>query len=108
MKNMEAIRDKIVRVIYRAMNSVNELLPLESKLVLSMDEKLSGQDSKLDSLGYVNFITALGQEYEEEFGFSPSMTGDITTGGGDNPFWTVATLVDYLIAQYKKKIEILE
>jgi acyl carrier protein len=105
MKTTEELRDEVENVIYKAMLAVNELLPQENKLAQSKDEILSGPDSKLDSLGYVNFLAALGQEYEEEFGFSPAISGNATSDDRNNPFRTVETLVDYLLEQYTKRHE---
>jgi acyl carrier protein len=102
---MEKVSDRVIRVIYRAMTSVNELLPSDSKLLLSMDERLSGHDAKIDSLGYINFITALEQEYEDEFGFSPLVAGIGIMKEEENPFRTVATLVDFLVNVCKKRID---
>ena len=108
MKNKEAIRDRILKIIYRSIISVNELLPTGNKFLLSIDEKLLGPEGKLDSLGYINLVTALEREYEDEFGAAILIGGVEAIEEGSNPFQTVATLADFIYARYEAKFRLSE
>jgi acyl carrier protein len=98
-------RDKAYDVIYRALRAVNELLPAENQVRLSPDERLIGPDGKLDSLGYINLVAALEQEYEIAFGRSIVLGGAAPEGEAEDPFRTVATLADELVLRSRRQAE---
>jgi len=106
VKNKEAIRDRMVGAIYRAINAVNELLPIENQLLQSPDERLIGPEGKLDSLGYINLVIALEQEYENEFGFSLSLSDEGLRRETPDPFQTISTLADFLLVRHEDKLKI--
>ena len=59
-------RDSVRTAVYRAVNSVNELLPPQQALPAEDATVLVGPDAMLDSMGFVNFIVALEEELERE------------------------------------------
>ncbi len=95
MSEME-IRDRVLGAIFRALRAVNELLPAENQVRLTSDERLIGPEGKLDSLGYINLVTALEQEFESEFGRSLSLVTDGSSEDPADPLRTVSALADYL------------
>ncbi len=60
--------NKIIQVIYGALAEVNEQLPRDKKLALSLETRIWGSGSGLDSLGFVNFIVALEQKLQNDLG----------------------------------------
>jgi acyl carrier protein len=96
-------RDKAYDVIYRALRAVNELVPAENRVRQSPDERLIGPEGKLDSLGYINFVAALEQEYEIEFGRSIVLAGVAPGDEAGDPFRTVATLADELVLRSRRQ-----
>jgi acyl carrier protein len=81
---------------------VNELLPAENRVRLSADERLIGPEGQLDSLGYINLVTALEQEFENEFGRSLPLVTDGSSEDPADPLRTVSTLADYLTERLEK------
>lgn len=62
MSDLQRIRT----AVYRAVNTVNELLPPQQALPAEDATVLVGPDAMLDSMGFVNFIVALEEELERE------------------------------------------
>jgi acyl carrier protein len=56
---------EIKKIIREAAEELNETLPEESKLDLDADEPLFGSNSKLDSLGLINFLIVVEQKLED-------------------------------------------
>lgn len=97
--------DRIMNVIFRALRAINELLPAEGQIRLDLNERLIGPGGKLDSLGYINLVTMVEQEFESEFKHFVSLAA---RGGGDDfeePLKTVETLAFYLETLYREILE---
>ena len=88
-------REKLIQLIFRAVDQVNGHLPNESHLEKSLETILSGEEAKLDSLGLISLIVALEQELEKEFGISVTLVDETTMSQDHNPFRTIRTLADY-------------
>lgn len=58
--------NRVRTAVYRAVNTVNELLPPQQALPAEDETVLVGPDAMLDSMGFVNFIVALEEELERE------------------------------------------
>ena len=93
--------ERVVRVIFRAIDGVNEHLDKRNRLQKSLDTVLSGEKGKLDSLGLVNFIVGLEQEIEKEFGVSVNLIGETTILQYENPFRSVRSLAGYVTSLLK-------
>ena len=78
---------------------------LENQLLQSPDERLIGREGKLDSLGYINLVTAVDQEYENEFGISLSLSDERLLKETSDPFQTISTLVDFLLMRHAEKLK---
>lgn len=91
MSNLERIRT----AVYRAVNTVNELLPPQQALPAEDGTVLVGPDAMLDSMGFVNFIVALEEELERELSrtFVVSDLMAIDAQRGDAAF-TIGDIID--------------
>jgi acyl carrier protein len=86
--------EPITQLIYRAIEEVNQTMPLEQALERSADTVLIGESGKLDSLGFVNLVATLEDKIESLCGRQISLI-DIMTGDRD-PQWTVGALANCL------------
>ena len=66
-------KDKVIKVIYKALDEINEQLPKEKRLTKSPETQIFGNGQGLDSLGFVNFIVAIEQGIEKDFGVNVVM-----------------------------------
>ena len=96
--------DRIISIIFRAIDEVNQLLPSDKRLEKASETVLSSKfaQGSLDSLGMVNFIIALEQLIEEELGVSVSLADDLIISEEHNPFQTVGMLADNISALLKE------
>ncbi len=92
MKNDE----KILDVIYSAIDDINLILPGESRLDKSPDCVIIGKDGKLDSLGLINLIVAVEAKIVEKFGVTMTLIDAKTISRENSPLRTVGTLAGYI------------
>jgi len=90
--------DKIIQVIFQAIDELNEQLPKEEKLDKSLDRVLFGSGGNLDSLRLVSLFTTLEQKVEEQLGITITLFDHLASSENDNPFTTVQSLADYLVS----------
>ena len=69
-------KEEIIKVIYMALDEVNQQLPKEKRLAKSTETEIFGSGQGLDSLGFVNFIVAIEQGLEKNFGVNVVMAED--------------------------------
>ena len=93
-----ADKNKVIEVIYKAIDEVNNLLPADRRLDKRMDVVLSDKSrgGALDSMGMVNLVIALEQFIEEEFGKVILLASDLVISEENNPFETVDVLAENL------------
>ena len=58
------------KIVYDSIDELNQQLDDDNKLKKSLDTKLFGGSSKLDSLGLINLIVNIEQNIEDEFDLS--------------------------------------
>lgn len=96
-------RQKIIDVVFRAIEEVNQQLPRKQRLEKSIKTVLYGQSGELDSFGLVNIILATEQKIEEDFGIAISLADDEEISQDEFPFNTVETFADYISRLMEKK-----
>ena len=97
-------KDKIVKAVFASIDEVNLMLPKDKQVEKSMAVMLFGSNSTLDSLGLVNLIVAVEQEVEEEFGISLVLADERAMRRKQNPFSSIATLVDYVYEMISQEV----
>ncbi len=91
-------QDKIIKIVFNAVDEINELLVSERRIKKSADTRLFDKSGKggLDSLGLINFIVAMEQKIEQEFSTSIVLADERAMSQKQSPFMTVKTLVNYV------------
>ena len=88
--------ERIKRVIFAAIDEINLQLSKEKRLQKSMDTVLFGEDSGLDSIGFVTFIVLTEQKIENEFGVTITLTNGQAMSKRKSPFKDVDNLTEYI------------
>ena len=100
---MVADNEKILKVIYRAVDSVNKELGLEVKIVKDPQTRLLQEESGLDSLGVVTLIMAIERELKRTLKVSMTLVNEeMLSKKRTSPFFSIQTLADYILKQLKK------
>jgi acyl carrier protein len=87
---------EIVNIIYLSIDEINELQPQNKRVPKSMESVLLGQESALDSLGFINFVVTLEQKIQEKFGIEISLTEDEEFTRVNSSYRTVDSLARFL------------
>lgn len=90
--------EKVIQLVFSAIDEVNQSLPKEQQLAKSSATILFGKGSHLDSLGLVNLIVATEQIIEEEFGVPVTLADEKAMSQKNSPFQTVESLVNYILS----------
>ena len=98
-------QEKILKIIFSAVDETNLLLPNNRQLTKSTETHLFGDLSELDSLGFMGFIVATEQKIKEEFGGLITLANERAMSQENSPFRTIGALADYIYLLYKEKFE---
>lgn len=94
-------KELILSLIYQCMEITNKSLSNEL-MELVPTEVLFGQNSKLDSLGFINFVITVENSIEEQFSEYVTLVDEDSLSMEVNPFATVDSLSDYVIYKLNK------
>ena len=98
------MQEKITQTVFEVVDEINQLLPPEQQLLKSSETVLLGKESKLDSLGLINFIVATEEKIEEKFDGATIMLADSLTLPEENsPLTTIGRLVNHLSTLLKQE-----
>ena len=97
------IDEKVIQVIVNAIEEINLQLPKENRLGKSLETRLFGGNSNLDSLGLINLIVAVEQNIEDEFETTITLADERAMSENENPFRTIESLSDYIEMLMKEK-----
>lgn len=89
-------KEKLLQLIYNAIDDVNAGLEEGEKIDKSPEAALFGESGSLDSLGFVNLIVAVEQRMEEEFGTTITIADERAMSRKRSPFRTVKSLAEYI------------
>jgi acyl carrier protein len=87
------MKDRAIKVIYAAIDALNEQLPVHGRVEKQPDTILLGSGGKIDSVGYINLIVLLEEKCQDEFGLPVTFAADSADG---DPFRDVGTLADHI------------
>lgn len=90
------VKEKVIKVIYSAIDELNQQLPKEQRLEKSPDTILLVGNGKLDSLAFINLIIAVEQKVEEEFKII-TLTDEIAMLNKNSPFKSISSLAEYIM-----------
>jgi hypothetical protein len=85
-----------LKLIYEVIDELNLELEENARLEKSVDAKIFGQGSVLDSMGLINFITLIEEKIEEETGKFISIADERAMSLESSPFQSVSSLKAYI------------
>lgn len=89
----------ILDIIYKALASVNETLPPELRLLPAASELIMGENSKIDSLGFVTLVVAIENEVADAMGSCPSLIDELAAP--DINIRSIGELAEFLAKKYQ-------
>lgn len=89
-------RLQIIRIIFEAIDELNEQLPEDRRLDQDVNTILFGESGNLKSLELVNLILLIEEKLEEEFDVLVSLTDEKAMSPTRSPFRTVDRLANYI------------
>jgi len=90
-------KSRIEKIVFRAMDRVNEVLLDEEALVQRPETVLVGEGGQLDSMGFINFVVALEEELAKELGLNFNLVEQINASTSAKPA-TVAEFIEFVFA----------
>jgi acyl carrier protein len=91
--------EKVKTLLLHLIEEINGFPETEYKIEPTLDEILVGEQSALDSLGFVQFIIFIEQKIEEEFGVQISIVDEKAFAQKNNPFKTVGSLLEFIVSR---------
>ena len=92
-----AEKEKIISIIFDAIDEVNQDYPKEEQLKKSSDTPLAGASGTLDSLGVVILLTAVEQGLEDELQATIALADDEAFSSENSPFADVNAFADHIL-----------
>jgi acyl carrier protein len=93
---MRTNRDEILAMLYSCLSELNEQLAADAQLPLAEDTAFFSDTRGLDSLGMVNFVSAIEEKIEAQFGQRIALPSTGPEQAGDDPWRSVGELADFL------------
>jgi len=93
----DALRSEIAEIILTAWREVKGDLGEAMKSGSSLDVRLYGHGSSLDSLGLVRLLIDIEQRVNDRYGLSVALMDEKAMSQKQSPFRTVNSLADYLV-----------
>lgn len=93
---------KIEATIFKVIDEVNNILSKDQILEKSRETVLLGHNSKLDSIGLINFIISLEQKIEEDFNTKVSLMTDLHEEKGTTNLANVGSLIEQINTLLKR------
>ena len=90
------IKKEVTKVVYKAVDEINQLLPQDKKVKKSLETVLLGKSAALDSLGLVNLIVEIEQGIQENFNSSINLADQRSFAGQKTPLQNINALIEYL------------
>lgn len=90
------MKERIFDCLYAAIDDVNTDHDGKPPLAKSPETSIHGSSSTLDSLGLVNFVVAVEENVEREFGAQIMLADDRSLSQEPSPFRSLQALADYV------------
>lgn len=90
------MNEKVLGCVYEAVDEANEDRQDRPPLEKSPDTPIHGTESGLDSLGLINFVIAVEETVERDFGAEIVLSDDRALSHEPSPFESIGTLVGYI------------
>lgn len=93
---MESQAERIQKCVFNSIDEWNKKSKDDYRLDKSDSTVLMGENSKLDSLGIVNFIVSVEENIEDEFDQSILLADEKAMSSEESPFSNVKSLSKYI------------
>ena len=90
------MKDVILKIIYLCVDEINDDLETDGKLEKNELEEIFSADSKLDSMGLVNFVVSIEEKIQEHFNLNVTLADDKAMSQSRSPFRTIGSLAEYI------------
>lgn len=97
MADAAARRDEVHKIIFEALESLNQELDEDGRVEIGPATPLFGPDAELDSLSLVSVIVDVETALTIKWGAPISLTDDRAMSREVSPFDDVGTLTDYIL-----------
>jgi len=91
-----AERSEVLKVVYAAIDEVNESLPADEQVPKDEGTILVDKSGGLDSLVLINLVGEIEDRVEDDFDASITIANEDAMSQENSPFKTVGSLVDYV------------
>lgn len=89
-------KERILQVIYQAVEEVNELFPKDQRLEKKPETRLYAEGGGLDSVNLVRFIIETEQKLEEELDITISIASERAFSMKNSPFLSINALAEFI------------
>ena len=96
--------ENIEKIVFSTIDALNQELNKEDRLKKSLETRLFGGNSNLDSLGLINLIVAVEKNIENEFDTTITLADERAMSQENSPFRTVGSLTDYIEMIFEEKL----
>ena len=90
-------KQRMMDLIYEAIDEVNDTLPPQRRLEKTPTTVLFGTGTTLDSLGLVNLVVGFEQRVVQELGTAITLADERAMSQRNSPFHSVETLANYTV-----------
>lgn len=90
------MNEKVLQCVYGAIDEANEDRDGRPPLEKAPETEIHGSANGLDSLGLINFVVAVEEGVERDFGTALVLSDDRSLSQEPSPFKSVATLTEYI------------
>ncbi len=97
--------ENIEKIVFSTIDALNQELNKEDRLKKSLETRLFGGNSNLDSLDLINLVVAVEQNIEDEFDVTITLADERAMSQETSPFKTVGTLTDYIEMILEEKLD---
>jgi acyl carrier protein len=98
-------KERVTNAVFRAVDELNQQLPLERRVAKSMHTLLLDGAGGVDSLELINLIVTTEQKIAAEFGAEIILTEDAIITEDTCPFRSLGDLTDYITMLLEEKIK---
>ena len=97
-------KSQITQLVFAAVDEVNKQLRKAERLDKSQETVVSGDGSRLDSLGLVNLIVAAEQQIEQQYGVAITLADESILSQEQDPFRTLGSLTEHIHTLLERKL----
>jgi acyl carrier protein len=93
---MRPTKEQITDLVFASIDQLNEMLGNNHRLEKTQKTVILKDGCGLDSLGFINLVSLVEEEYLNRFGQSITLSSTDMPSDGSSPFESIGTLVEYI------------